>query len=168
MATVVAKLLNMCRPDVAYFGAKDFQQTVVIQRLVRDLDIPVRIEVCPIVRDPDGLALSSRNAYLSDHERRSALSLKRALDAAERAIRDRSRQLRATSPMRPAASWKPPGSSRSTSRSCPPETSPRSSELGEEDVLIAVAARVGGTRLIDNVVIEAEACRRPRSAAAAT
>src|SRR5204863_1602590 len=88
VATVVAKLLNMCQPDVAYFGAKDYQQTLVVKRLVRDLDIPVEIEVCPTVRDPDGLALSSRNAYLSGAERTKALSIKRALDAAKKAIRE--------------------------------------------------------------------------------
>ena len=87
VTTVVTKLLNMCQPDVAYFGAKDFQQARVIEHLVRDLDFPVRIAVCPIVRDRDGLALSSRNAYLSDIDRRRALSLKRALDTAEHAIR---------------------------------------------------------------------------------
>ena len=87
VTTVVTKLLNMCQPDVAYFGAKDFQQARVVEHLVRDLDFPVRIAVCPIVRDRDGLALSSRNAYLSDIERRRALSLKRALDTAEHAIR---------------------------------------------------------------------------------
>jgi pantoate--beta-alanine ligase len=88
VTTVVTKLLNICQPDVAYFGAKDFQQARVIERLVRDLDMPVRIEICPTVRDRDGLALSSRNAYLSDLDRRRALSIKRALDAADRAIRD--------------------------------------------------------------------------------
>ena len=87
VTTVVTKLLNMCQPDVAYFGAKDFQQARVVEHLVRDLDFPVRIAVCPIVRDRDGLALSSRNAYLSDIDRRRALSLKRALDTAEHAIR---------------------------------------------------------------------------------
>ena len=117
VATVVAKLLSMCRPDVAYFGAKDFQQTVVIRRLVRDLDIPVRIEVCPTVRDADGLALSSRNAHLSDDERQSALALSRALAMAQEAIAGglleaaRSRRWR-------ERNWSDPVSRPSTSRSC--------------------------------------------------
>ncbi|MGH2848242.1 MAG: pantoate--beta-alanine ligase, partial [Thermoleophilaceae bacterium] len=86
VTTVVAKLLNMAGPDAAYFGQKDAQQVLVIRRLVRDLDLPVQIEVCPTVRDRDGLALSSRNAYLSHGERERAVSLSRALRAAEAAV----------------------------------------------------------------------------------
>jgi pantoate--beta-alanine ligase len=86
VTTVVTKLLNMAAPDVAYFGQKDAQQALVIRKLVRDLDIPVRIEVCPTVRDPEGLALSSRNAYLSPGDRERALGLSRALRAAEAAV----------------------------------------------------------------------------------
>ena len=86
VTTVVTKLLNMVAPDAAYFGQKDAQQALVIRKLVADLDIPVRIEVCPTVRDPDGLALSSRNAYLSEDERERALGLSRALRAAEQAV----------------------------------------------------------------------------------
>jgi pantoate--beta-alanine ligase len=86
VTTVVTKLFNMVGPDVAYFGQKDAQQALVIRKLVRDLAIPVRIEVCPTIRDPDGLALSSRNAYLNPEERERALALSRALRAAEATV----------------------------------------------------------------------------------
>jgi pantoate--beta-alanine ligase len=82
VATVVTKLFTVVAPDVAYFGQKDAQQTVVIRRLVRDLDLPVRIEVCPTVREPDGLAMSSRNARLTPEQRRRAPALARGLAAA--------------------------------------------------------------------------------------
>src|SRR3954464_5140298 len=84
VTTVVAKLFNLVGPDVAYLGQKDAQQAVAIRRMVRDLDFPVRIEVLPTVREPDGLAMSSRNAYLSDEDRERATALSRALGAAER------------------------------------------------------------------------------------
>ena len=84
VATVVTKLLCMAMPDVAFFGQKDAQQLVVIRRLVADLNLPVRIETCPTVRDPDGLAMSSRNALLSPDQRARALALPAALDAAAR------------------------------------------------------------------------------------
>ena len=86
VATVVLKLFNMVAPDVAFFGQKDFQQQLVIQHLVRDLNVPVEIRTCPTVRESDGLAMSSRNVYLSDAERQSALALSQALKLAHDAI----------------------------------------------------------------------------------
>jgi len=159
VTTVVTKLLNMCQPDVAYFGAKDFQQARVIEQLVRDLDMPVRIEICPIVRDHDGLALSSRNAYLSDIERRRALSIKRALDAAEHAI-----HTGVTSVSEVASAAR----DELESAGVEPEyvevvavgdLSPLE-EIGDEEVLVAIAARVGKARLIDNVVTTRDAVVR--------
>lgn len=150
VATVVAKLLNMCRPDVAYFGQKDFQQTLVIKRLVRDLDMPVRIEVCPTVRDPDGLALSSRNAYLSPAERRRALSLKRSLDAAERLLEAGATPAEVLAAARAeleAADVEPEYLELLRADDLgPPRWSPG------ERLVVAVAARIGRARLIDNVV----------------
>jgi pantoate--beta-alanine ligase len=86
VATVVLKLLNIVRPDVAFFGQKDFQQVVVIRRLVKDLNLPVRIAVCPIVREADGLAKSSRNVYLKAEDRKAALVLSRSLKRTEEMV----------------------------------------------------------------------------------
>ncbi len=86
VATIVLKLFNLVRPDRAYFGRKDFQQAMVVQRMVADLDVPVEVIVCPTVREPDGLAMSSRNVYLSSEERRRALALSRALARAQQLV----------------------------------------------------------------------------------
>jgi pantoate--beta-alanine ligase len=160
VATVVAKLLNMVAPDVAFFGQKDFQQTVVIRRLVCDLDIPVRIELCPTVREPDGLALSSRNAYLDNEERARALALHRALRAAERAIADGERSaprvLAASRAAMTALGVEP-----EYLELVDPDTlAPLAAVEGR--VLVAVAAHVGAARLIDNVLLSVPA--RPTAA----
>jgi pantoate--beta-alanine ligase len=151
VTTVVTKLFNMAGPDVAYFGQKDAQQALVLRRLVRDLDIPVRIEVCPTVRDPDGLALSSRNVYLSESEREQALALSRALRAAGAAVeageRDAEAVLRIARAELDGAGIEPEYLElRST-----PDLTPVERVNGS--TLLAVAARVGRARLIDNVVL---------------
>jgi pantoate--beta-alanine ligase len=151
VCTVVTKLLCMALPDVAYFGQKDAQQVVVIRRLVRDLNLPVRVAVCPTVREPDGLAMSSRNALLDPREREQALTLYAALrsieDYAARGERRSARLLEA-------------GHQRLAARGVHPEYL----ELVEPDTLerlewldrptlLAVAANVGATRLIDNLIL---------------
>jgi pantoate--beta-alanine ligase len=150
VTTVVAKLFNLVGPDVAYFGQKDAQQAVVIRRMVRDLDFPVCIEVMPIVREPDGLAMSSRNAYLRPADRKRATALSRALAAAERGARAGSlaEGLEAARAELGAA-----GVELEYLEARDAETLEPVEQLGERPVLVAVAARVGGARLIDNVLI---------------
>jgi pantoate--beta-alanine ligase len=151
VTTVVSKLLHMVAPDVAYFGQKDAQQVVVIERMVRDLDIPVRIETVPTVREPDGLALSSRNAYLEPAERQRATALHRALAAAERTVAagdtGAAAVLAAARGELDAAGIEPEYLElRSTTDLSPVERVNGST-------LLAVAARVGRARLIDNTVL---------------
>ena len=151
VTTVVTKLFNMVGPDVAYFGQKDAQQALVIRRLVRDLDIPVRIEVCPTVRDADGLALSSRNAYLSPEERRRALSLPRALDAADAVVasgeHSASEVLRSARAQLEAGRVEPEYVELRSLEDLSPV------ERVNGSTLLAVAARVGAARLIDNRIL---------------
>ncbi len=150
VTTVVAKLFNSVGPDVAYFGQKDAQQAAVIRRMARDLDFPVRIEVMPTVREPDGLAMSSRNAYLDEDARQRAVALSRALRAAERGAHEESLQagLEAARRELAAAGIEPEYlEARDAERLQPVAV------LNGHPVLIAVAAQVGGARLIDNVLI---------------
>ena len=151
VTTVVTKLLNVVQPDVVYFGQKDAQQVLVIRRLIADLDVPVRVDAVPTVREPDGLALSSRNMLLRGPEREQALALRRGLDAAEAAD---------------AAGERDAGRVRATARQAmtglgvepeylelvdPGTLAPVATIAGP--VLVAVAARIGSTRLIDNTII---------------
>ena len=151
VTTVVAKLFNMVAPGVAYFGQKDAQQTLVVRKLVRDLDLPVRIEVCPTVRDQDGLALSSRNAYLSADERQRALGLSRALRAAEEAVEsgriDAVAVLQAARGELAAHGIEPEYLELRSATDLSPVDRVNGSTL------LAVAARVGRARLIDNTVL---------------
>jgi pantoate--beta-alanine ligase len=151
VATVVAKLLNMVGPDVAYFGQKDAQQAVVVRRLVADLHLPVRIEVRPTVREPDGLALSSRNVHLRGADRDRAVALHDGLRAAQDALAAGERDAGA---LRAAAL----GAMRE--RGVEPEylAVVRPDDLApvqrvDGHALLAVAARVGSTRLIDNTIL---------------
>jgi pantoate--beta-alanine ligase len=150
VTTVVAKLFNTVQPDVAYFGQKDAQQAAVIRRMVADLDFPVRIEVLPTVREPDGLAMSSRNAYLDPEQRQRAAALSRALAAAEREALagDLAAGLDAARRELREAGIEP-----EYLEARDAETLEPAAELGRRPVLIALAAQVGEARLIDNVLI---------------
>jgi pantoate--beta-alanine ligase len=150
VTTVVAKLFNLVSPDVAYFGQKDAQQAVVIRRMVRDLDFPVRIEVLPTVREPDGLAMSSRNAYLGEEDRRRATALSRALQAAERGAREGGLGIGLEAARRELAAA---GIEPEYLEARDAETLERVHALEERPVLVLVAAQVGPARLIDNVLI---------------
>jgi len=151
VTTVVAKLFNLVGPDVAYFGQKDAQQAVVIRRMVRDLDFPVRIEVLPTVREPDGLAMSSRNAYLGPEDRERATALHRALDAAERGARHGSLGMGLEAARRELAAA---GIEPEYLEARDAETLERVHALEDRPVLVLVAAPVGTARLIDNVLIQ--------------
>jgi pantoate--beta-alanine ligase len=155
VTTVVTKLFDMAAPHAAYFGAKDAQQALVIRRMARDLDLPVEIVTCPTVREPDGLAMSSRNAYLDAADRERALALRRGLDAAEASIAAGERD-----PARIAAA----GRAAMAEFGVEPEyfesvntedLSPLTAIDGE--ALVAVAATVGRARLIDNTIVRTRA-----------
>jgi pantoate--beta-alanine ligase len=151
VATVVCKLMNMAGPDVAYFGQKDAQQAAVVRRLVRDLDIPARIAVCATVREPDGLALSSRNVHLKGADRDRALALAKALEAARHAVDRGERDPDAVAAAGRAAMARLGVEPEYLALVSPDDLLPVQRINGA--VLVAVAARVGSTRLIDNTIL---------------
>jgi pantoate--beta-alanine ligase len=151
VTTVVAKLLNAVGPDVAFFGQKDAQQAVVIRRMVRDLDFQVEIAVLPTVREPDGLAMSSRNAYLDAEERRRATALSRALRAAADAAEPGAPTdavLAAARAELDCAGIEPEYLEARDAETLAPARS-----FNGRPILVAVAARIGKARLIDNAII---------------
>jgi pantoate--beta-alanine ligase len=152
VATVVTKLLNMVAPDVAFFGQKDAQQALVVRRLVADLDLPVEIDVRPTVREPDGLALSSRNARLAPAERERALALARGLEAARGAYAGGVRDAAALTGAARAA-MAPFAVEPEYLALVHPETFAPLATVDGDGALLAVAARVGSTRLIDNTLL---------------
>ncbi|WP_407566274.1 pantoate--beta-alanine ligase [Streptomyces sp. 184] len=155
--TVVAKLLHLTRPDAALYGQKDAQQLALITRMVRDLDFPVRILGVPTVREPDGLALSSRNVYLSAPERGTALALSRALFAARAASGGPEEALKAAQEvLHDAEGRTPPLEPDYAALVDPADFTPVADGTARKDgvayeAVLAVAARVGTTRLIDNI-----------------
>jgi pantoate--beta-alanine ligase len=151
VATVVTKLLNIVGPDMAFFGQKDAQQAMLIRRLVRDLDLPVEIEIRPTVREPDGLALSSRNALLSPDERGRAVALSRALDAVREAVQAGEHDPAAVRERAIAAMHDFDVEPEYLELVAPDTLAPLERIDGE--ALALVAARVGPARLIDNAPI---------------
>jgi len=153
VATIVLKLFNIVQPDIAYFGQKDAQQTRLLQQMVRDLNVPVRIEVCPIVREMDGLALSSRNVYLDPEQRQHATVLYRSLEEVRTRIeageRSGARLLEVLHGLIAAT----PGTRLDYAAIVDYQTL-RPREVLEGKVLIALAVYVGNTRLIDNVLLD--------------
>ena len=154
--TIVAKLFNVVQPDVAVFGQKDIQQVAVIRRMVRELDFPIDIRVVPIIRERDGLAMSSRNVYLGTDERESALALHRGLQAAVARWRAGERD---AAVLHDAVAAVLAGSRGVVADYIAVVDPARLAPVAraERGTVVAIAARVGATRLIDNVILGEEA-----------
>jgi pantoate--beta-alanine ligase len=152
VATVVNKLFNIIAPDHAYFGQKDAAQVAVLQAMVRDLNLPVRIVVCPIVREADGLAMSSRNVYISSEQRTTALALSRSLRTVQGEV---GRGEIISAPLRAIALdvlESEPGLKLDYVEVVSPDTLEPAASIAPR-ALVAVAAWVGETRLIDNLIV---------------
>jgi pantoate--beta-alanine ligase len=157
VTTAVAKLFHIVEPDIAFFGQKDAAQTTIIRRMVRDLNVPVEIVVCPIVREPDGLAMSSRNAYLSPQERKSALALHRSLTEVKNRFDQGERNAATLIGAASQVLAQDPVVRLDYCEIVDPATLDPVQEL-TSSALVAIAAFVGKTRLIDNVVLARTAC----------
>ena len=153
VTTVVSKLFHIIEPDVAFFGQKDAAQVAIIRGMVRDLNMPVAIEVCPIVRESDGLALSSRNAYLNSGERKSALVLSRSLQRVQKLFdageRDSAKLITAGE----QEFAKEPSARLDYFEIVDPDSLESISKISQR-ALIALAAFIGNTRLIDNILLD--------------
>jgi len=156
VATVVLKLLNLVRPDRAYFGEKDYQQLRVVERMVRDLNVPTTIVACPTVREPDGLALSSRNAHLSPGERRAATVLWRALTAARAGYERRERDGATLRRIAEGVIAEEPLARLDYVAVADPTTLEPVARIGREGAVCLVAAWIGTIRLIDNLPLTSE------------
>lgn len=157
VATVVLKLFNIVRPHTAFFGEKDWQQLAVVETLVRDLNLDVRIGRLPLVREEDGLALSSRNLYLSKKERPSALILSRALRTAKQRVREGENSARKIREEIREMIENHNGADVDYISVCDPESFVEQDEIQEKS-LIALAVRIGKTRLIDNCIVRRPEC----------
>jgi pantoate--beta-alanine ligase len=155
VTTVVAKLFTMVTPDRAYFGEKDYQQLQVVRRMARDLDFPVEIVPCPVVREPDGLAMSSRNRFLAPEERASALALSRGLAAAREQFEGGERRAAVLVGSARGVLESEPGVRMDYLELVDAEALTPVDEV-RAPALLAVAAYVGSTRLIDNAVLRPE------------
>jgi pantoate--beta-alanine ligase len=153
VATVVLKLFNMVQPDVAYFGQKDGQQARIIRQMVADLNVPVAVRVCPTVREPDGLARSSRNQYLDANQRSSAVVLYQALEEGRRLIEAGERSAAAVREAMTARVAQAPDAILDYAEVADAATLQPAERLRGE-VMLAVAVRFGTTRLIDNVLVK--------------
>lgn len=153
VATVVTKLLNIVRPNLAFFGQKDFQQLLVIKRLVQDLNLPVQIMEVAIVREPDGLAMSSRNVYLSPEQRKAATVLYKSLELAQSLVEQGERSIPA---LRDAVIKSIQGEPLAQMDYVEILTLPdlQNKDIVSDRVLLALAVKFGSTRLIDNRVLE--------------
>lgn len=152
VATVVLKLLNLVSPDVAYFGQKDYQQTLVVRRMCEELDVPVQLRVCPIIREPNGLALSSRNAYLSAMDRERATAISRALSVARQLVRGDVRDAQVIESRMREVLTSAGITDIDYAVVAHPETLAPLDAIGGPAVAL-IAAKVGTTRLIDNEIL---------------